>query len=102
MAQHGTVSAGENRGEAPPMAGDASVAHRVNTSMYAPQAIRLEGARDVALRETQLAQLPEGHHSMLGFRQLGQSMMRTHFSPHTGDKCGGEGNSPLGNICSSA
>jgi hypothetical protein len=74
----------------------ASVAHRVDAAMDAPKAIRLIGTGDMTLRKSQLTQLAERDDPVLRFGQLRQLSMRTHFSPHTGDKGGSPMNSPLG------
>ena len=81
MAQYGSIAAGKYSGMTPPVPGEARVAHRVHAAMNAVQPVRLEGPRDMALGKSQLAQLLERHHSMLSFRQLAQSMMRTPFNP---------------------
>ena len=101
MAEHGFIAAGEDGGVASSIIGEARVSDRVDPTVDPPQPTCLEGARNVALRKPELTQLPERHDSVLSFRQLGQGAMRTHFSPHTGDKGVRCLNSPPGNICSS-
>ncbi len=75
VAENGSVAAGKDGGVASAVLGEASVAHCVHPSVDASQPSRLEGARDVPLRESQLPQLSERHDPMLRLRQLGQVMM---------------------------
>jgi len=77
---------GEDSRHAVPVVADVFVADGVDAAMDTNQAKSLVGARDLSLREAELAQLAKRHNAMLSRCQFGQSPMRSHFSPHIGDK----------------
>ena len=100
MAEYGSVAAGQHGGVAPPVIGESGVAHRVNPAVNPSQSVCLVGPRDMPLGESECAKLAERDHAMLRLGQIGQLFVRTHFSPHTGDKCVRVQTLPPGNICS--
>ena len=101
MTEHGPVATSEDGGPALSVIGQSSVANGVHATVDPPQAICLVGTENMTLREPESAKLAERNDAVLGLRQLNQRTMRTHFSPHTGDKCVRRQTLPPGNICSS-
>lgn len=102
MAERCLPPAGEDGRHAASVVRQIGASDRVDATMHPEQPIGVAGTADGTRRETQPPQLPMRHDPVLTICQLRQGSVRTHFFPHTGDKCVRAKNSPHGNICSPA
>lgn len=86
MTEQGVVTACHHGRQAFAVASYAPVADRVDATVDAVQAPRLGLARYCAGRVAESLQLPARHDAVLAGCELGQTEVRSHLLPHTGNK----------------
>jgi hypothetical protein len=87
VAHNRIATARKGRSMTGPVLRDSSVPDRVNAAMQTMQSSRAQCPSDRTRRIAQATQLSAGHDAMLCLRQLRNGVVRTHFLPHTGNRC---------------